>query len=79
MLLSHGKRRRKLRYSFTVEAKEYSGRPYSPSKEQSNKNKTTKDSDPINMNLVNVHIKVLLANSSIQPRWRVRGSRRRHL
>ena len=72
MLLSHGKRRKKLRYSFTMEAEEYSGKPYSPSKEKSNKNKTTKDSDPIKMNLVNVPIKVLLAHNSIQPRWRVR-------
>lgn len=55
-----------------MEAEEYSGKPYSPSKEKSNKNKTTKDSDPIKMNLVNVPIKVLLAYNSIQPRWRVR-------
>ena len=79
MILRHGKRRRKLRYSFTMEAKEYSGKPYSSRKEQSNKNKATKVSDPIKMNPVNVLIKVLLANNSIQPRWRVRGSRRRHL
>lgn len=36
----------------------YTGTPHSPSKVQHNKNKTTKDSDPVEMNLEKVPHKV---------------------
>lgn len=62
--LNHRKRRRKLRCSFTTEAKKtmfrirkHTGKSLSPSKEQSNKNKTTKDSDPMEMNLLKITLK----------------------